>query len=106
MLMTETEFKDNAVVVKLIGRLDFEVTCKLRETLRDLLDQYTPKKLVIDLSELVRIDSNGLGLMIAMRNRAQKIYECEFVICGLCDAVSKIFHSTNLTAYFIIVDTF
>ncbi len=57
--------KDRATVVKPTGsRVDFEVAAQFRAALLQLVDQ-GHRSLVIDLSDVIFIDSSGLGALIS-----------------------------------------
>jgi anti-anti-sigma factor len=88
------------MVVQVLGKLTFEVTAKLRDTIRDtVVGDDALKLMVIDLSGVSYIDSSGLGLLVAAKNSLAKGNGI-LRLTGLAPQVKRTFDQTNLTAYF------
>lgn len=56
--------KANELHVKLCGELDERFSSYVRLTLDSLINDQTVKKVYIDMSELVFMDSTGIGVLI------------------------------------------
>ena len=66
-----TEYEAGRLIVYLAGELDqHEARCAYR-SLRELLDEYLPRDVVLDLGELTFMDSSGIALLIRV-NRCVK----------------------------------
>ena len=69
-LVLETALRDDAVVVRVAGEVDFRVVPLLRDELNDAL-ALGRARLVVDLSALTWVDSLGLGVLVAAWKRAR-----------------------------------
>jgi len=102
-MKTERKFVGSIAVIQLTGKLNFEVTADLRDTLRETISQ-KPSKIVINLSGLNHIDSSGMGLLIATRNTGDK-NEISLALCEAPSVIKKALSQTNLLSYFNIFET-
>jgi anti-sigma B factor antagonist len=71
----------------------------LRASLRTIIDEEKPKRLVVDLSGVPFIDSSGIAVLIG----AMQSLEHEggtFLIAGAQEGVRMIFESARLDQYF------
>ena len=81
------------------GAIDLHVSPELRTSLRAIIDQEKPKRLVVDLSRVPYIDSSGIAVLIG----AMQSLEHEggtFLLAGAQDGVRMIFESARLDQYF------
>jgi anti-sigma B factor antagonist len=81
------------------GAIDLHVSPELRASLRSIIDDEKPKRLVVDLSRVPYIDSSGIAVLIG----AMQSLEHEggtFLIAGAQDGVRMIFESARLDQYF------
>ena len=81
------------------GAIDLHVSPELRATLRTIIDEEKPKRLVVDLSQVPYIDSSGIAVLIG----AMQSLEHEggiFMISGAQEGVRMIFESAKLDQYF------
>jgi len=81
------------------GAIDLHVSPELRATLRTIIDEEKPKRLVVDLSQVPYIDSSGIAVLIG----AMQSLEHEggiFMISGPQEGVRMIFESAKLDQYF------
>ncbi len=62
---------DQSLEVALAGELDMRATFRLEPELDRLLDEPGVRRLECDLAGLSFVDSAGLGLLLALRERAQ-----------------------------------
>jgi len=81
------------------GAIDLHVSPELRASLRTIIDEQKPKRLVVDLSHVPYIDSSGIAVLIG----AMQSLEHEggvFLLAGAQDGVRMIFESAKLDQYF------
>ena len=81
------------------GAIDLHVSPELRASLREIIDEEKPKRLVVDLSQVPYIDSSGIAVLIG----AMQSLELEggtFLLAGAQDGVRMIFESAKLDQYF------
>lgn len=81
------------------GAIDLHVSPELRASLRAIIDEKKPKRLVVDLSRVPYIDSSGIAVLIG----AMQSLEHEggvFVLAGAQEGVRMIFESAKLDQYF------
>lgn len=81
------------------GAIDLHVSPELRSSLRAIIDEEKPKRLVVDLSRVPYIDSSGIAVLIG----AMQSLELEggiFLLAGAQEAVRMIFESARLDQYF------
>src|SRR4051794_39485374 len=81
------------------GAIDLHVSPELRASLRTIIDEEKPKRLVVDLSHVPYIDSSGIAVLIG----AMQSLEHEggvFLLAGAQDGVRMIFESAKLDQYF------
>ncbi len=104
MLNIQTKQEGTTSVLSVKGKLNFEVTTQLRETIKEIIASEQPKLLVVNLEGTSFIDSSGLGLLVAARSSIDKI-NGRLHLCCLPGQVKKIFDQTNLTNFFSIFPT-
>jgi anti-sigma B factor antagonist len=81
------------------GAIDLHVSPELRASLRAIIDDEKPKRLIVDLSQVPYIDSSGIAVLIG----AMQSLEHEggtFLIAGAQEGVRMIFESAKLDKYF------
>ena len=81
------------------GAIDLHVSPELRSSLRTIIDEEKPKRLVVDLSQVPYIDSSGIAVLIG----AMQSLEHEggvFLLAGAQEGVRMIFESAKLDQYF------
>ena len=81
------------------GAIDLHVSPELRASLRRIIDEKKPKRLVVDLSQVPYIDSSGIAVLIG----AMQSLEHEggvFLLAGAQEGVRMIFESAKLDQYF------
>ena len=99
MLNINTKQVGSASVLCVKGKVNFEVTSQLRETIKATIAEQRPKVLVINLEGVTFIDSSGLGLLVAAKSSVDKSHG-RMHLCGLPPTVKTLFDQTNLTNYF------
>src|SRR5947209_8051715 len=81
------------------GAIDLHVSPELRASLRAIIDNEKPKRLVVDLSRVPYIDSSGIAVLIG----AMQSLELEggnFRLAGAQEGVQMILESAKLDQYF------
>jgi anti-anti-sigma factor len=81
------------------GAIDLHVAPDLRASLRAIIDDEKPKRLVVDLSRVPYIDSSGIAVLIG----AMQSLEHEggtFLLAGAREGVRMILESAKLDQYF------
>src|SRR5947207_11227419 len=81
------------------GAIDLHVSPELRASLRAIIDDEKPKRLVVDLSRVPYVDSSGLAVLIG----AMQTLELEgglFLLAGAQEGVRMILESARLDQYF------
>ena len=68
-----TAFSDGRLTVSLLGELDQHEARGAMRSLDELLDEYLPRDLVLDLSGLSFMDSSGIALMIRANRRMKNL---------------------------------
>jgi anti-sigma B factor antagonist len=89
-------------VAELHGELDISTSERLRAELLQLLDEGC-RTLVIDMSELLLIDSTGLGVLVGVLKRALQ-YDGEMILRAPRPAARRVFDLTGLDRVFTVVD--
>lgn len=81
------------------GAIDLHVAPELRASLRAIIDDKKPKRLVVDLTNVPFIDSSGIAVLIG----AMQSLEHEggvFMLAGAQSGVRMILESAKLDQYF------
>lgn len=85
-------------LVGLSGEVDVYSAPKLRETIKDLVDEGA-YKIIVDLEKVAFLDSTGLGVLVGGLKRV-KHHDGELgIICGQ-EKILRIFRITGLTKVF------
>ncbi len=104
MLTVLDRREGRAVVLTLSGRITFEDTGLLKAAIQEVLARYHSKILVINLEAVSFIDSSGVGLLVAYRNRMDtsmgKLY-----LCGLSSNVRDTLDKLGLLTYLAVFAT-
>ena len=72
---------------------------QLGEALYDLIEQQHLKKIILDLSKVQLFSSAALGVMIAVRKKADE-QKARVVICGLARELKEVFKIVGLDRMF------
>jgi anti-sigma B factor antagonist len=92
------ETKPTTGILALDGEIDLHRSADIRETLRPLIEQKTPR-VFIDMSRVNYIDSAGLAVLIETLQRVTG-YGGKFGLFGLGDGVRSIFAIARLDQVF------
>jgi len=90
------------IISVLDKRIDAPAAVLFKETMRNLT-QNAPREVVLDLSEVVFIDSSGLGAIVAIMKTLSP--EHRLTLAGLTPAVEKVFRLTRMDTVFRIFMT-
>jgi anti-sigma B factor antagonist len=103
----ETPVKDvaregDAVIVRLAGELDLYNAPAIREAL-ERATRERPERVVVDLGEVVFLDSTALGVLIDARGRLER--GDAFVLAAPGVETRRTLHVSGLDRHFAIADT-
>jgi anti-anti-sigma factor len=96
-LAWRTYSSEQATVVECTGQLTIEHTDKLKAYVRGLIP--SAKIMVLDLKGIGRIDSAGLGALVALYVAAKKVH-CEFLLENYNQSIRKLLGLSNLLSVF------
>ena len=99
-MMTITQTKtDNALTVRLSGRLDTMTAPELESFLKDNLDGVTA--LTIDLQDLEYMSSAGLRVMLSAQKRMNA--QGDMQVCHVNETIAEIFEVTGFNDILTVV---
>jgi anti-anti-sigma factor len=87
----------DATVVQCTGQLTIEQTAALKVHVRSLLP--TAKSVILDLKGIGRMDSAGLGALVALYISAKKA-NCEFLLANYNQSIRNLLGLSNLLSVF------
>ncbi len=96
-LTLETRPWEDAMIVQCKGRLTTEHSQALKNHVRSLLPG--ARRIVIDLREVTRMDSSGLGAIVGLYISAKKC-GCELVLINYNKSIRELLGLTNLLSVF------
>ena len=99
-LTLKIEETDKATVVKCCGHLTSGLTDGFHAKIRPMVSY--KKRIVLDLSEVVRMDSMGLGTLVGLYTSAKNA-GCELQLLKVGDRVKELLGLTNLWDVFVII---
>jgi anti-anti-sigma factor len=88
---------ENATVVQCTGRLTIEHSDELKSCVRALIPN--AKGIVLDLKGVGRMDSAGLGALVALYISAKRA-NCEFRVANYNQSIKALLGLTNLLSVF------
>ncbi len=100
LFKVEVQRRENTAVVKCTGRLVVGLTDELYNPVKALLPDY--KRVVLDFTELARMDSSGLGTLVRLYVSA-KSAGCALQLLNVGPPIRKLLGITNLLDAFTIV---
>jgi anti-anti-sigma factor len=104
MLDVQTSQQGSSTIMAIRGKITFDVIAQLNTALQDVISAHQPKRLVINLENVTRIDSSGVGLLVASRNIMNRNMG-HLHLCGICPHVMDVLKKMNLNNYFSIAAT-
>ena len=99
-LTLEVERAGTTAVVRCRGLLVTDVNDVLYSRVRELIPD--SKRVVLDLTELVRVDSTGLGTLVRIYVHSRSA-NCELQLLNLGKQVRQLLGTTNLLSVFTVI---
>ncbi len=99
-LTLETEHTGDATIVRCRGHLISGLTDGFHDKIRPMIGN--KKRIVLDLSEVVWMDSMGLGTLVGLYTSA-KANGCELQLLKIGKRVRELLGITNLMDIFVII---
>ncbi len=96
-LKLHTYLWQDALVVQCTGRLIAEHADALKSQIRGLIP--ASKRIILDLQEVTRMDSAGLGALVSLYISARKA-NCQFMLANYNKSVRDLLGLTNLLSVF------
>jgi anti-anti-sigma factor len=96
-LELHTSAWEDALVVKCSGRLTSEYSAALKNHVQTLLPG--AKRIILDLKEVTRMDSSGLGAVIAVYVSAKK-HKCTLMLVNYNKSIRDLLGLANLLSIF------
>ena len=96
-LILQTQPSGDATVVHCKGRLTVEHSEAMKNHVRNLLP--ATRRIVIDLREVTRMDSSGLGVIVGLYISAKKC-GCELILINYNKSIKDLLGLTNLLSVF------
>ncbi|MDH5719814.1 MAG: STAS domain-containing protein [Spirochaetia bacterium] len=92
------------VIVSLKGRLDVHLSAEIEKGLLKIIEESPNANIIANMQNVEYMSSSGLRVLVAiMRQLKQK--ERELRLCGLNQAVRKVFEVVELIDMFNVFDT-
>jgi anti-anti-sigma factor len=88
---------EDTLVAECHGKLTFENTPALKDAVREKIPGHA--RIVIDLKEVPRIDSSGLGTVVGLYVSA-RTRGCQLEIANASEQIRELFSMTNLLSLF------
>jgi anti-anti-sigma factor len=89
--------RDGATVIECAGRLTSEHTAALKAYVKDAIPG--AKRIVLDLREVSKMDSTGLGAVVGLYVSARKA-KCELALVNYNQSIKELLGITNLLSVF------
>ncbi|MGH3326629.1 MAG: STAS domain-containing protein [Streptomycetales bacterium] len=102
-LSLSTRAVGDRAVIETAGQIDVYTAAQFRQEITDAIDA-GKRHLIIDLNQIVFLDSTGLGVLVGGLKRVRTLGGSLSVVCSDLD-VLRPFHITGLDKVFVIHDT-
>ncbi len=96
-LRLETHHRDDATVIQCAGSLTLEHAPALKSLGKTLIPQ--SRQIVVDLKEVTRMDSAGLGAVVGLYVSARKA-KCDFLLINYNNSIRDLLGITHLLSVF------
>lgn len=93
----DTSVWDHGTVIKCFGSLTVENSSALTSDVKKMIPH--ARRIILDLNELNRMDSSGLGAIVGLYISARKV-KCELVVINYNKSVRQLLGLTNLLSVF------
>jgi len=97
VLRLETVTTDEAIMVKCIGHLTFDVSADFKHDIKALIPQ--TRNLILDLTDLAYMDSSGLGAIVSVYVTSKRS-NCSLSMINLNKRVKELLGITHLLSVF------
>ncbi|MFZ4452196.1 anti-sigma F factor antagonist [Salibacterium aidingense] len=94
-LSVNLEQVGDVLCVRLKGELDHHSSRELRAKVEQFLEQNRPLHIVLNLEELVFMDSSGIGVILGRYKQVRK-NGGEMVVCSISAPVKRLFELSGL----------
>jgi anti-sigma B factor antagonist len=88
---------EDAVIIRCSGHLTVEHSPTLKNHVRNVIP--TSKRIIVDLQDVPRMDSSGLGAIVAIYIACKKS-GCDFMLINYNQSVKNLLGLTNLLSVF------
>ncbi len=95
----ECKTTDKAVRIELSGAVDLYSSPQARKTILGVLEEKSPKLVMVDLSAVTYIDSSGVATLVEGL-QLSKERKSKFCLIGLSDAAREVFELARLHKVF------
>jgi anti-sigma B factor antagonist len=96
----ESEHRGDILIIRAANdRIDAAGAIQFKERMREIIEAPS-KRVVLDMSSVVFLDSSGLGAVVAVMKALGPIRRLE--LSGLTPTVEKVFRLTRMDSVFII----
>ncbi|HEX3967441.1 MAG TPA: STAS domain-containing protein [Edaphobacter sp.] len=99
-LSLDVELKGNVTIVRCHGQIVSEVSNVLYSKVRPMIPD--TKRIVLDLSDVTRMDSMGLGTLVGLYTSARAA-GCEMQLLNIGKRIRELLGLTNLLSVFTII---
>ena len=96
-LRLETHQRDDATVIQCAGSLTLENAAALKSLGKTCIPQ--SRRIVLDLKEVTRMDSAGLGAVVGLYISARKT-KCDFLLINYNNSIRDLLGISNLLSVF------
>ena|SRR6056297_3298690 len=102
MDLHSTKTNDTLIITVNEHRIDASAAIRFKDTMRALTDAGPPHA-VLDLSQVIFVDSSGLGAIVASMKQLKPGQRLD--LAGLTPDVAKVFRLTRMDSVFVIHDS-
>ena len=86
-------------VMCVTGNIDWTTSSELRSEIDECLVLDHPAHLIVDLNQVIRVDSSGVGALVSSLREADKQH-VQFTLCGVNPSLRRLLHRTCLDDVF------
>jgi len=94
----EIEMSDQESTIKCHGKVVSETAGELKDLVKPLIPKC--RRIVLDLTDVVHLDSSGLGTLVGLKISATAATDCRLEFINLSPRVQELLHITKLTQLF------
>ena len=95
-LTIQTVHAGDATTLTLVGEIDLLTSTQLNRELEIVLDRVPPpRRLHLELADVIFMDTTGIAVLLKGRRRALEV-GCQFVVTTTSPAIGRLFEITGL----------